>query len=96
MVDNLLGALVVLSAQTVTFITFFALFYTFNDKENIKSCFSVKKLIKRQKLISTIERRAEHLFAGRNTQHPTIDYILGPRGQGFNGIRVVRILKACP
>ena len=31
-------------------------------KNHAKSCFSVKKLI------STCERRAEHPFAGRNTQ----------------------------
>ena len=34
-------------------------------EKDVKSCFTIKKLI------STSERRAEHLFAGRNTQHPT-------------------------
>ena len=32
-------------------------------EKDVKSCFSIKKLI------SISERRAEHPFAGRNTQH---------------------------
>ena len=35
-------------------------------KNHAKSCFSVKNLI------STSERRAEHLFAGQNTQQADI------------------------
>ena len=42
----------------MTLFGLFCLFFSVNDG---KSCFSIKKL--------TSERRAEHLFAGRNTQH---------------------------
>ena len=44
---------------------YFPLFHTFLIKKYAKSCFRVKKLI------STSQRRAEHPFAGQNTQQYT-------------------------
>ena len=41
----------------------------YNTVSDGKSCFSVKKLI------STSEQRAEHPFAGRNTQHINTNFI---------------------
>ena len=38
-------------------------------EKDVKSCFSVKKLI------STSEWHVEHQFAGRNTQHPSIIFL---------------------
>ena len=41
-------------------------FLHFITEKDVKSCFSIKKLI------LTSERRAEHRFTGRNTQQSTL------------------------
>ena len=48
-------------------------FFHFLMEIDRKSCFSVKKE-KQKQVVLTNERRAEHPFAGRNTQHSV--YIL--------------------
>ena len=60
-----------------------------NAKNNAKSCFRVKKFI------STSVRRAEHLFAGRNTQQTMCDLFKIPNQFSAWDSNVTRIQMAC-